>query len=94
MIETFGTERMSAMLTALNNGQPIEQAIQTAYGLTSLQLESGWRTQLRTAASFTQVIDPGSFGTSVIITGALLVTATVVTVRWLRRDREPAIYED
>ena len=94
MVSAFGVERMSTMLNALNNGQPIDQAIQTAYGLTSLQLESGWRTQLRAAPSFSQTIDPGSFGTSIIITCAMLVTATVVTVRWLRRDREPAIYDE
>ena len=94
MVDTFGTERMSAMLTALNNGQHINESIQTAYGLTSVQLEAAWRTQLRSHTSFTQVIDPGSFGTAVIITGAMLVTATVVTVRWLRRDRDPALYED
>ena len=94
MVNAFGVERMSTMLNALNNGQPIDQAIQTAYGLTSLQLESGWRTQLRAAPSFSQTIDPGSFGTSIIITCAMLVTATVVTVRWLRRDREPAIYDE
>ncbi|MCH7800883.1 MAG: hypothetical protein IIC24_04975 [Chloroflexi bacterium] len=94
MVDTFGTERMSAMLTALNSGQHINESIQTAYGLTSVQLEAAWRTQLRSHTSFTQVIDPGSFGTAVIITGAMLVTATVVTVRWLRRDRDPALYED
>lgn len=94
MVDTFGTERMSTMLTTLNDGRPIKESIQTAYGLTSAQLEAGWRTQLRSSTSFTQVIDPGSFGTAVIITGAMLVTATVVTVRWLRRDPDPVIYED
>ena len=94
LVETFGAERMSTLLTALNDGQPIAESIQTAYGLTSAQLEAGWRAQLRSSTSFTDVIDPGSFGTSVIITGALLVTATVAAVRWLRRDRDPAIYED
>ena len=85
---------LKKQLLELNNGQPIDQAIQTAYGLTSLQLESGWRTQLRAAPSFSQTIDPGSFGTSIIITCAMLVTATVLTVRWLRRDRAPAIYDE
>jgi hypothetical protein len=94
MVDSFGSERMTSMLTALNSGRSIQDAIQTAYGITSIQLEAGWRSQLHSRSSFNQIVDPGSLGTSVIITGAMLVTATVLAVRWLRRDPDPAINED
>lgn len=85
MVETYGAERMSSMLQALNGGQSIEASIQSAYGVPITQIEADWKEGVRSSESFSHGVDPGSFGTSIIVTGAVLVTATALAVRWLRR---------
>jgi uncharacterized YccA/Bax inhibitor family protein len=87
MIEDFGDERMSHLLRSIDEGDTIGEATFGAYGLTIDQLDAAWRSQINPRPSFTTIVDPGTFGTSVIIAGAMVVAATAVTVKWLRRDR-------
>ena len=84
---TFGTERLTVLLLAISSGQRIEQAIETTYGLSIDTLEAQWRAGINTESSFTYIVDPGAFGTSLILAGAMLFTATVFAVRWVRRNR-------
>jgi len=39
-------------------------------------------------------VDPGTFGTSLIIAAAVAVTAVAVLIRWLRRSAYPPEPED
>jgi|TARA_B100000315_G_scaffold122149_1_gene112043 hypothetical protein len=94
MIESFGDERMSLLLRSIDGGQTIGEATQTAYGLSIDQLDAAWRSQISGRPSFTTIVDPGTFGTSVIIAGALVVAASAVAVKWLRRDRSVASIDD
>ena len=87
---TFGPERMSELLLAINWGQGIEEAIQTAYGLSIDELEAQWRAGIEPEASFTNIVDPGTLGTSLLIAGAMLVAAASLTVRWIRSRNRSA----
>lgn len=85
MMETYGEERMAALLTALEDGGGIQKAIPSAYGMTLDELEQEWLGQITGGSSVTIPSDPGTVGTSVIITGAVAVAAVAVIIRWLRR---------
>ena len=85
MMETYGEERMAALLTALEDGGGIEKAIPSAYGMSLDELEQEWLGQITGGSSVATPSDPGSVGTSVIITGAVAVAAVAVIIRWLRR---------
>ena len=91
---TFGPTRMSELLLAINSGQGIDEAIQTAYGMSIDELEAKWRAGIETEASFTYLVDPGTFGTSLLIAGAMLVAAAAVTIRWIRRSRSATSFEE
>ena len=80
-----GEERMAALLTALEDGGGIQKAIPSAYGMTLDELEQEWLGQITGGSSVTIPSDPGTVGTSVIITGAVAVAAVAVIIRWLRR---------
>ena len=84
---TFGTARLTELLSAINSGQRIEQAIQTTYGLSIDELQAQWRAGIVTGPSFTQIVDPGTFGTSLILAGAMLFALAAVAIRWIRRSR-------
>ena len=46
MIDDLGQERMATLLRAINDGQDIDEAVQTAYGLSLDQLDARWRSWL------------------------------------------------
>ena len=85
MMETYGQERMVALLAALDDGGGIEKAITSAYGMSLDDLEKEWLAQVTGGSSVATPLDPGSVGTSIIITGAVAVAAVAVIIRWLRR---------
>ena len=91
---TFGAARMTELLFAINSGQRIEGAIETAYGMSIDELEARWRASIDTGSSFTLLVDPGTFGTSLLIAGAMLFTAAAFFIRWIRRDRSATISEE
>lgn len=46
MLETYGAERMSALLAAIRDGQPIDPALQATYGLDTDGIDATWRATL------------------------------------------------
>ena len=92
MIETHGAERMSALLEALDSGLEIDEALRQVYGMGVDGLESEWRAQLAGSFRPLPIADPGTVGTSALITGAAAVAAVVSAYRWL--VREPPEPED
>ena len=90
----FGPASITELLLAINSGQRIEDAIQTTYGLAIDELEAQWRASMKPDASITNIVDPGTFGTSLILAGAMLFTAAVFALRWLRRSRTTANSEE
>ena len=84
MMDVHGTERMAELLTAINEGNPIQRALPKAYGMSLEDLESEWKAQFAEARSLAPVVDPGSAGTSILIGGAVLIAVFAVAFRWLR----------
>ncbi len=85
MVAAHGAERMSALLAAINDGQKIEDAIPTAYGITLDQLEASWRARVLGETTVAARPDPGTVGTSALISGAVAIAVIASTWRWLWR---------
>jgi len=86
---------MSSLLESINRGSRVEEAVLEAYGMTLVELEREWRASLSGDVQFAPLVDPGTFGTSVIIAVAVAITAIGVAIRWLRgAGQEPPEEED
>ena len=91
LMDRYGEDRMSALLRYVNEGRNIDDALRAAYGFDLQELDDRWRSDFRGNYSFTDFVDPGTFGTSALIGGAMLITSTVLLFRWLKRLRQPPI---
>ena len=89
---TFGEDRLSALFSELADGQNVESAVESTYGMSIEELEAAWRLHLSGSGSFLEDINPAALGPSAVIGGALLASATVVTVRWLKRLRDKSLH--
>ena len=87
LMDEFGSERMDTLLTELNEGRKIEDALNAVYGVGVDELDAGWRRHLAGETSIFQIRDPGALGTSALIGAALLFTTSAVLIRWLKRLR-------
>ena len=87
MMDVHGAERMAALLGAINRGSRIDEAVPQVYGMTLEELEQEWQTTLTRETPTVQVVDPGTFGTSVIIAGAVATAAVLSGLGWLARRR-------
>jgi hypothetical protein len=88
MMDEFGPERMDTLLTEINEGRKINEALIATYGVDVDELDKGWRRYLAGETSIFQIRDPGALGTSAIIGAALLVTTSAVLIRWLKNLRK------
>ena len=82
---TFGEDRLSKLFAELAAGESIESALDSTYGLTVEELDAAWRLHLSGRGSFFEEIDPATLGTSAVIGGAILASAAIATVRWIKR---------
>ena len=80
----FGEERLSALFAELADGENTDSALDSAYGLTVEELDAAWRVYLSGRGSFLEDANPAALGTSAIIGGAILASATVAAVRWIK----------
>ena len=97
MMDEFGPERMDTLLTEINEGRKINEALIVAYGVGMDELDRGWRRYLAGETSIFQIRDPGALGTSALIGAALLVTTSAILIRWLknlRRGEQPTDDEE
>ncbi len=83
MMETYGPDRMTALLGAIDSGMDVEQAVPVAYDISLGELESRWKRSLGGGMIERLPADPGTVGTSFIIGGAVVVALTAVLFRWL-----------
>ena len=88
MASAFGEDRLSALFSEIGDGKSTDDALVSTYGLSTQQLDGAWRASLSGRTSIFEVADPGSLGTSAIIGGALLATATAATVGWIKKLRQ------
>ena len=84
MIDTFGAERMSALLSAINDGEKIDEAVSTTYGLTLEEIEGRWKSKITGETPVAPRPDPGTIGTATLISGAVIVAIVASAWRWLR----------
>ena len=89
MMETYGPDRMTALLGAIDSGMDVRDAVHVAYDMSLDELESRWKRQLGGGVIERLPADPGTVGTSFIIGGAVVVTLTAVLFRWLRGAPDP-----
>ena len=96
LIDRYGEARMQGLLSEIGRGRSINAALTTAYGFGVDELDNSWRSAMSERTSVTQIVDPGTLGTSVIIAGAVAVTGVALGVAWLkqRRDRVDEDVED
>ncbi len=87
LMDEFGHERMDTLLTEINEGRKIEDALMVTYGVGVDELDTGWRRHLAGETSIFEIMDPGALGTSAIIGAALLVTTSAILIRWLKQFR-------
>ena len=80
MMDTYGPERISVLLGTLNTGQRIDEALPLVYGLSVEELDEEWRNDLLGVTPIAPRPDPGTVGTSALLTGAAI--AAVATSAW------------
>ena len=80
MMDNYGPERMSVLLGTLNMGKRIDEALPLVYGLTVEELDEEWRNDLLGVTPIAPRPDPGTVGTSALLTGAAV--AAVATSAW------------
>ncbi|GEM_PF-574320 len=129
MVETYGEDKISAVVSALSSGTQFEDAVASAYGRPPGLIDEEWRVSIGAAptsvsdASATSVlegaetsapvdpdpqvlgsdgfepsfaVDPGTFGTSLLLALAFAFAAAVTGGGWLLRRRRtvPALEGD
>ena len=80
MMDTYGTERISVLIGTLNMGKRIDEALPLVYGLSVDELDQEWRNDLLGVTPVARRPDPGTIGTSALLTGAAM--AAVATSAW------------
>ena len=94
MMETYGPDRMTALLGAIDAGMGVEEAVRVAYGFSLDELESRWKRQLGGSVMDRLPADPGTIGTSFIIGGAVVATLAAALFRWLRNFPKNEVADD
>ena len=85
MVETYGAERMSALVSALAEGDKIDEAILRTYGFALNELEQRWKSKLLGETSLVARPDPATVGTSTLISGAVFIAIIASVWRWISR---------
>ena len=88
MIDTYGYERVTALLEALNSGNRIDAAILVVYGVSLEELERQWKGGLLEETTVAQRPDPGTIGTSGIIAAAIVIAMVGSLLHWRMRRAE------
>ena len=89
MMNVHGEGRMSALLNAIDDGQPVEEALPAVYGVTLDELQREWQDGIGGRSLSGTTVDPGTLGTSLIIASAVAVAMFVILFRWLQRLGSP-----
>jgi hypothetical protein len=82
MFQAHGTERMTALLSAVGAGEQFDAALTSVYGFSLSELETDWRSTLMAETTVAARPDLGTIGTSTLMTGAILLAIVASAVRW------------
>ena len=80
MISTYGRDKMQELLAGLGEGQPFEESLQQAYGLTEAELQSQWFASLGVTASVPAATPSQASGKQPSATAAPGVTGTALPI--------------
>ena len=90
MMDAYGSAAMVALLGAINDGGSIDAALRQAYGIGLDELDRLWSAQLAGETAGPLPVDPRASATTFIIAGAVIITATAIAFRWLKRLTTPS----
>ena len=90
LIDTYGPERMTSLLRAINGGSRIDAAVREVYGVSLGELDDRWREDVIGPATLTPRPDLGTVATTVMIAGALATAFVVWIYRWLTHRSGPS----
>ncbi|MCH8206339.1 MAG: hypothetical protein IH956_04980 [Chloroflexi bacterium] len=90
MMDTYGSATMGALLGAINDGRSIDAALRQAYGVGLNELDRLWSAHLAGETAAPPPVDPRTSATTLIITGAIIITASAIAFRWLKRITTPS----
>lgn len=83
LIGAYGADRMTALLSTLNSGKRINDAVLEVYGMSLDEVDRRWKAGLMGETTIAARPDPGTIATSTLITGAATVALVVTFMRWL-----------
>ena len=90
MMDAYGSAAMVALLGAINDGGSIDAALRQAYGIGLDELDRLWSAQLAGETAGPLPVDPRASATTFIIAGAVIITATAIAFRLLKRLTTPS----
>lgn len=85
IFDVYGSERMKALLQAVDEGARIDAAMQEVNGITIDQLERAWSAKVASETPLITRPDLLTIGSSLLIAIAVLFAVTVVGLRWTAR---------
>ena len=83
MVAAYGREKMGELITTINDGNRIGDAISKTYGVTVDELEELWKADLKGQPVILTRPDIGTVATASMISGATMVAVIVSTWRWV-----------
>ncbi len=84
LFSEYGDNKIRHLITHLDSGQPIEDAIFSTYKLDLQKIQSDWLDSLSSQFGNSVNVDIGSFGTSLILSVAFLIGLLFSGIGWLR----------
>ncbi len=93
MVNAYGHKKMVELLTTMNDGNNIDEAVNKTYGITVDELEQRWKADLKgqsiiiTRPAHSTVITAGMIACAVMI--ALAISIWHWIIRWIRGSKEP-----
>ncbi len=94
MIDTYGTDRMSALIHAIGSGLHTNEAVEQVYGASLEEIETDWRTSLSEKTTLAPRPDLGAIASYGLIAAAVTVAVVASFLRWLshKARRTPRQY--
>lgn len=95
MFDAYGSDRMTDLLLAVNEGVHVDDAILDVFGITIDQLERAWIVNVTVQAPLAAKSDLLSIGNYLLIAIVILFSTTVIALQWMiRRDHRSRPDED
>ena len=84
LFSEYGDTKMKELISAIDSGNPVDEAILTTYGNSLPNLQSNWLNSFSDSYETKINVDIGSFGTSLILSIAFLFGLFFSILGWLK----------